>query len=222
MISPASTLVAQPVIRWSEPVAEPILEEARRRFRLRMHSGRGHADSGDAQELIDEMLAVTSTVFTPIVGQVELAFNKLDADVVVVNGVKLPAGPWAGHLYEGDTLLLYCLSAGARRADIWRACNEDPILASTAHLLGSEIAFAVGRQFDRSLRTQDPRRRWQRIALLKAEQESHERCRWDPRVGHAFFTSFAAQQAPIVISESGSFDPVHTVLGLFRRAAHHT
>lgn len=222
MNSSTDSTVQRPVINWARPVAAPILEEARRRFRMRMISGRGHASTCDAQALTEEMLSATENLFCPLLGQVELTVDCCRSEMVIVSGAMLPAGPWAGYLYEGDTLLLYCLSAGATRVELWRACREDPVLAAAAHLLGSEIAFAVGRRLDLLLRAQSRTIRWQKIALMSSESRASDRCRWDPKIGHAFFTTFAAQESPVFITESGSFDPVHTVLGLFRRTMRHT
>jgi hypothetical protein len=221
MISIMDPVVHRPVIYWSREVSVPILDEARRRVRIRMLSGRGHASADDAKSLTDEMLRATEDLFHPTVGQTELTVSCCRADLVIISGAMIPSGPWAGHLYDGDSLLLYCLSAGATRAELWRACDDDPVLAAAAHLLGSEISFAITRWFDRNLRKQSPRNPWQKIALLSSESPQTERCPWDPKVGHAFFTTFTGQESPVFITESGSFDPVHTVLGLFRRNVRH-
>jgi hypothetical protein len=218
VIDPA---VHRPVMNWAPHTAPSILEEARRRFRIRMIAGKGRAAAEDATALCDEMLAATQNMFCPSVGQTELTVSCCRSDMVIINGAMLPGGPWAGHLYDGDRLLLYCITAGATREELWRACGEDPVLAAAAHLLGSEVNFALGRTFDRSLRAQSQHHCWHKIALLSSETRSHDRCRWDPKVGHSFFTAFAAPGSPVSITESGSFDPVHTVLGLFRQSAHH-
>ena len=214
----AQTATAQ--IAWTKPNAEAILSEATRRFRTRMLSSRGQAGEDDAAALADETIAIAPKLFSPLFGQIDLPVQQISETEIFIKDLRFAAGSWSTRLHEGDVLRMYCLSAGARGADVWQHSNEDYVLASTLHLLGSEIVYAIGRGFDKAIRSEKPDRNyWQKLALLSREESTADYCKWDPAVGHSFFTKFVGNDQPVSITSEGSFDPIHTVLGLYCHCA---
>ena len=206
-------------LHWSPMTRNLILPEAEKRFSNRLQMGKGLCSSDDAHFLTEEVLSKTLQFFCPTVGQVDLRVEALTPDKVLAGGSFFSQGPWSSGLRKGDSLRLYCLSAGAAGHRLWQACGEDPVLAAATHLLGNEIVYALGRSFDRMVRNDNQEGKWFKLALLSTGRQKNTRCEWDPVVGRDFFKAFAGADAPVSISQAGSFDPTHTVLGLFWRSS---
>jgi hypothetical protein len=213
----ASTSAATgPVLCWKTIPADRVIPAATRNFRARM-CGSPNICQKEAGQLADEVIARMTPILKPVIGECDLLVDAPQGDSVRVSGCSIPGGTWAARVTPGDPLKLYCLTSGSRLREAEAACSHDPVLSATAHLFGSEIIFEMTRLYDRRLR-HDPHARWRKLGLMSGDGYENSRCRWDPGIGRALFRSFAGGGAPVFMTEAGSFDPVHSVLGMFCRS----
>jgi hypothetical protein len=207
------TGTAASVLQWNEIPVENVLPAAIRNYHSRMCAS-ANVCKEEAAQLADEVVQRMQPHLKPMIGEVDLHVDAFGEQNAIISGHAIPGGVWATRIDLKSTVKLYCLSSGCRLQDTALACEGDLLLASAAHLLGSEVIFELTRMFDRGLR-QDPLARWRKLGLISQEVFVNSRCRWDPAVGTAFFRAFTDHAAPVTMSDEGAFDPVHSLLGLF-------
>ena len=198
-------------LTWKTLPRNLLLPQAAERFRYRMVE-KIKGDREGAESLAQEVLEIAAPLFHPVSALVDLKVDAITPESVVLGGRELPGGRWTKRLGRGDAVRLYCLSAGGRQSELSGACGGDSILESALHLFGCEVVFSINKHFSHEIHTDG----WQTVGLY-ANYSGNATRSFDPALVRSMYLAFSGPDSPVRVTDGGSFDPVHTVLGLLGR-----
>ncbi len=127
----------------------------------------------------------------------------------------------AGDLNAGGRLSTYLLTLGYDQADAFEQVERDYMIHHIQTELGREMLFALGRIAHQQAASSEPDRQLRRISILIEGQPECGTRLWDAANVQLLLSSFGDKNLGVSITDSGCFQPLHSLLGLvISRPAH--
>jgi|GEM_PF-1447655 len=136
------------------------------------------------------------------------------ADGVVIEGLVSIRDPsWRDDIAEGAEMGATLCSLGYGQQEAFARLGRDYALHHVQGDLARETLFALARAADRARQRQRPGWRLHRIPV-KAQAQCGRHQLWEPVQVQALLSLFAPGAAGVTMTETGFFNPLHSLLGL--------
>lgn len=149
----------------------------------------------------------------PHVVQLPLAATAAPQGVIIAGRIAIANSALGDDLAGGGALGATLTSLGYGQEESFAWLGRDYMLHHLQTELARETLFAVAREADRAALRRRPGWRLHRISVT-AGQACGRRHLWDPAQIQALLALFEPDHAGVSLTETGFFQPLHSLLGL--------
>ncbi len=212
-------------MNYKSPV-DSLLEQALPRLRRQPQYARPLSHGGKRSMQLKQWLGHASENLSGLVNA-EAVFHPLNASaqkgkVLIEEKLILDDPAVAEQMMNGGgRLSAYLLTLGYDHAVAFEQVDRDYMIHHVQTELGREMLFALGRLAHQQAASAEPSRKLKRISILMEGQPDSGVRLWDASSVQQLLSFFGDANPGVSVTDSGCFQPLHSLLGLvISRPAH--
>ncbi len=203
-----------------------LLEQALPRLRRQPQYARPLAQGGTKSRQLEQWLCHASENLSNLVNA-KAVFHPLNASsqkdkVLIEQKLVLDAPDLATKINDGGQLSAYLLTLGYDQTVAFEQIDHDYMIHHVQTELGREMLFALGRLAHQKAASAEPNRQLKRISILMEGQPDSGARLWDATSVQQLLSFFGNGNPGVSVTDSGCFQPLHSLLGLVISRSTHT
>lgn len=197
--------------------AGELISVARPRIERQAHyaalAAKGGARAMALHGWLDQAADCVAALARPVAVRIALPVRATATGVMIAETVAVDDGAIAAEVAAGGRASACLSTLGYGQKAAFERLGRDYALHHVQTDLAREVLFALARAADRDERARMPGCRLRRIPV-QAHGLCGQRHLWDPAQVQALIAAFGAANPGVRLTDSGFFDPLHSLLSL--------